>query len=97
MGFERLVRGPSKQNFNYDTDVFTGLIEATEKLTAKNNTNTDSRQDVAFRVLADLHPGYWFTIADGQLPIQVRVLDPQDPPLFVIIFLPGLQTTCFAS
>ena len=35
MGFERLVRILQNKSSNYDTDVFTGLIEATEKLTAK--------------------------------------------------------------
>ena len=68
MGFERLVRILQNKTSNYDTDVFTGLIEATEKLTAKKYTNTDSRQDVAFRVIADHIRAIGFTIADGQLP-----------------------------
>jgi len=68
MGFERLVRILQSKTSNYDTDVFTGLIEATEKLTAKKYTNTDSRQDVAFRVIADHIRAIGFTIADGQLP-----------------------------
>jgi len=68
MGFERLVRVLQNKTSNYDTDVFTGLIEATEKLTAKKYTNTDSKQDVAFRVIADHIRAIGFTIADGQLP-----------------------------
>ena len=68
MGFERLVRVLQNKTSNYDTDVFTGLVEATEKLTAKKYTNTDSRQDIAFRVIADHIRAIGFTIADGQLP-----------------------------
>ncbi len=33
MGFERLVRVLQGKTSNYDTDVFTGTIEATEKIT----------------------------------------------------------------
>jgi alanyl-tRNA synthetase len=68
MGFERLVRVLQNKTSNYDTDVFTGLIEATEKLTAKKYTNTDNKQDIAFRVIADHIRAIGFTIADGQLP-----------------------------
>jgi alanyl-tRNA synthetase len=53
MGFERLVRVVQNKTSNYDTDIFTGLIEATEKFAAKKYTNTDNKQDIAFRVLAD--------------------------------------------
>ena len=35
MGFERLVRVLQGKNSNYDTDVFTGTIAATEKITSK--------------------------------------------------------------
>ena len=35
MGFERLVRVLQNKNSNYDTDIFTGIIEATEKITGK--------------------------------------------------------------
>ncbi len=35
MGFERLVRVIQGKSSNYDTDVFTGTIEATEKITGK--------------------------------------------------------------
>jgi len=68
MGFERLVRLLQNKTSNYDTDVFTGLMGATEKITAKKYTNTDSKQDVAFRVIADHIRAIGFTIADGQLP-----------------------------
>ena len=68
MGLERLVRVLQNKTSNYDTDIFTGIIEATEKITAKKYINSDSKQDVAFRVIADHIRAIGFTIADGQLP-----------------------------
>jgi alanyl-tRNA synthetase len=68
MGFERLVRVLQGKQSNYDTDVFTGTIAATEKLTGKKYTAGDDKQSVAFRVLADHIRAISFTIADGQLP-----------------------------
>jgi alanyl-tRNA synthetase len=53
---------------NYDTDVFSGTIQATEKITGKTYTSGDDKQSVAFRVLADHIRAIAFTIADGQLP-----------------------------
>src|SRR5450432_3831036 len=68
MGFERLVRVLQNKQSNYDTDIFTGTIAEVEKLSGKKYTNTDSKQDVAFRVIADHIRAIAFTIADGQLP-----------------------------
>lgn len=68
MGLERLVRVLQNKNSNYDTDIFTGTIAATEKIAAKKYTNSDNKQDVAFRVIADHIRAIGFTIADGQLP-----------------------------
>lgn len=68
MGLERLVRVLQLKSSNYDTDLFTGTIAHTEKLTGKNYTNTDDKKDVAFRVIADHIRAIAFTIADGQLP-----------------------------
>ena len=68
MGLERLVRVLQQKQSNYDTDIFSGTIAAIEKITAKNYTETDSRQDIAFRVMADHIRAIAFTIADGQLP-----------------------------
>jgi alanyl-tRNA synthetase len=68
MGFERLVRVLQNKQSNYDTDVFTGTILEVEKITGKKYTNTDSKQDVAFRVLSDHIRAISFCIADGQLP-----------------------------
>ena len=68
MGFERLVRVLQGKTSNYDTDVFTGTIAEVEKITHKKYGFSDSKPDVAFRVLADHIRAIGFTIADGQLP-----------------------------
>ncbi|CAN5519533.1 alanine--tRNA ligase [soil metagenome] len=68
MGFERLVRVIQNKTSNYDTDVFTGTIAATENITGKKYDYSDSKEAVAFRVIADHIRAISFTIADGQLP-----------------------------
>src|SRR5450432_603686 len=68
MGFERLVRVIQGKNSNYDTDVFTGTIATIEKIVGNKYDFSDSKQAVAFRVLADHIRAIAFTIADGQLP-----------------------------
>ncbi len=68
MGLERLVRVLQNKTSNYDTDIFTGTIGATEKITGKKYDFSDSKQAVAFRVIADHIRAISFTTADGQLP-----------------------------
>ncbi len=68
MGLERLVRVLQGKHSNYETDLFSGTIEQTEKISGKKYTASDSKQDVAFRVLAYHIRAIAFTIADGQLP-----------------------------
>jgi alanyl-tRNA synthetase len=68
MGFERLVRVIQRKTSNYDTDVFTGTIAEIEKITGKVYDFSDTKQAIAFRVLADHIRAIAFTIADGQLP-----------------------------
>lgn len=68
MGFERLVRVIQSKTSNYDTDVFSPTIAATEKITSLTYDFSDSKQAIAFRVLADHIRAISFTIADGQLP-----------------------------
>ena len=68
MGLERLVRVIQGKASNYDTDIFTGTIYETEKICGKKYTTGDSKQDVAFRVIADHIRAIAFTISDGQLP-----------------------------
>ena len=68
MGFERLVRAIQNKKSNYDTDVFTGTIDAVANITGKTYDFSDSKEAIAFRVLADHVRAIAFTIADGQLP-----------------------------
>ena len=68
MGFERLVRVIQGKQSNYDTDVFTGTIAATEKIVNKKYKAGDDKESIAFRVIADHIRAIAFTIADGQLP-----------------------------
>ncbi len=68
MGLERLVRVIQGKKSNYDTDIFSGTIQETEKISNKKYTAGDSKQDIAFRVLADHIRAIAFTISDGQLP-----------------------------
>ena len=68
MGLERLVRVLQGKKSNYDTDIFTGTIAETEKLCGRKYTGSDSKADIAFRVIADHIRAISFTIADGQLP-----------------------------
>ncbi len=68
MGFERLVRVIQGKQSNYDTDIFTGTIAEISRITNKAYDFGDSRQAIAFRVIADHIRAISFTIADGQLP-----------------------------
>jgi alanyl-tRNA synthetase len=67
MGFERLCRALQNKKSNYDTDVFTPIINAIASITdIKYGTNEDS--DIAMRVIADHIRTISFSITDGQLP-----------------------------
>lgn len=76
MGFERLCMALQGVTSNYDTDVFTPLIEEVEKITGYNYTsnevkNISEEQDktnIAIRVVVDHVRAVAFAIADGQLP-----------------------------
>ena len=54
---------------NYDTDVFTPIINEIEKIT-KHNYGVSEKIDIAIRVIADHTRTVFFAIADGQLPIN---------------------------
>jgi len=67
MGFERLCMVLQGVKSNYDTDVFTPIIAKIAKITnSKYGTNT--KTDIAIRVIADHVRAVAFAIADGQLP-----------------------------
>jgi alanyl-tRNA synthetase len=68
MGFERLVRAIEGKTSNYDTDVFVPTIKEIEKRSDKTYQFSDSKQDIAMRVMADHIRAISFAIADGQLP-----------------------------
>ena len=68
MGFERLAMVLQGKTSNYDTDVFSPLLEKLEKLSRIKYGATTSKKDVAFRVIVDHIRAIAFSIADGQLP-----------------------------
>lgn len=67
MGFERLCMALQGKQSNYDTDIFTPLIEKISELTGKKY-GVDEKMDVAMRVAADHVRTIAFSIADSQLP-----------------------------
>jgi alanyl-tRNA synthetase len=67
MGFERLCMAIQKKRSNYDTDVFTPMIDFISK-SSGIKYGTDEKTDIAMRVLADHIRAISFVIADGQLP-----------------------------
>ncbi|RLD65411.1 MAG: alanine--tRNA ligase [Bacteroidetes bacterium] len=71
MGFERLVMVVQGKKSNYDTDVFMPVITQLEELSGFKYEASDSKRDVAFRVISDHIRAITFTIADGQLPSNV--------------------------
>ncbi len=76
MGFERLCMALQGKTSNYDTDVFTPLIEKVEQLTklkytpneVKNISEEQNKTNIAIRVIVDHVRAVAFAIADGQLP-----------------------------
>ena len=71
MGFERLCMTLQGKQSNYDTDVFTGMIHKIEELSGKEY-GKDGNVDIAMRVIADHIRAIAFSIADGQLPSNVK-------------------------
>ena len=68
MGFERLATVMQNVDTVFETDLFTPLIEATEKLTGKKYADQSAEIKTAFHVLADHIRSSSFTIADGAMP-----------------------------
>lgn len=67
MGFERLCMAIQGKKSNYDTDVFTPLIDFIAK-EAKTEYGTNEKKDIAIRVIADHVRAVSFAVSDGQLP-----------------------------
>ncbi|OWP86226.1 alanine--tRNA ligase [Flavobacterium covae] len=76
MGFERLCMAMQGVTSNYDTDIFTPLIEKVTQIThlkytnneIKNITEEQDKINIAIRVIVDHVRAVAFAIADGQLP-----------------------------
>ncbi len=68
MGFERLCMAIQGKTSNYDTDVFSPLIEFISLHAKEYKYGTDVKKDIAVRVMADHIRAVSFAIADGQLP-----------------------------
>ncbi len=70
MGFERvcavLQSAPGEKKSNYDTDVFTPIISAVEKLSKIKYEKEEDR--IPMRVIADHIRALTFAIADGAVP-----------------------------
>ena len=69
MGFERVTAVLQKKDSNYDTDVFSPILDAIGQLTGKKyGGKLDDLTDIAFRVMADHLRMLTFSITDGALP-----------------------------
>ena len=71
MGFERLCMALQGKTSNYDTDVFTPLINKIAELSEKKY-GVDNKVDIAMRVIADHVRTISFSIADSQLPSNAK-------------------------
>ncbi len=71
MGFERLCMVLQGKTSNYDTDVFSGMIGKIEELSC-HKYHENGKTEVAMRVIADHIRAIAFSIADGQLPSNVK-------------------------
>ena len=71
MGFERLCMILQGKKSNYDTDVFQPTIQRISALSGKRYGENE-QCDVAMRVMADHLRAIAFSIADGQLPSNVK-------------------------
>ncbi|MCR4859433.1 MAG: alanine--tRNA ligase [Bacteroidales bacterium] len=71
MGFERLCAVLQGKNSNYDTDVFSGMLARIGELSG-HRYGESAQTDVAMRVIADHIRAISFSIADGQLPSNVK-------------------------
>jgi alanyl-tRNA synthetase len=69
MGFERIASVIQNKPSNYDTDVFTPIMDAIGKLTGKKyGGKLDDPIDIGFRVIADHVRMATFAITDGARP-----------------------------
>jgi alanyl-tRNA synthetase len=68
MGLERVTAVLQGLESNYDTDLFTPILEAIAKLTGKTYARSMGADDISMRVVADHARTMTFLIADGVIP-----------------------------
>ena len=68
MGLERIAAVVQGVRSNYDTDLFTSLLDTIGKRTNKTYGGSDSDDDVSLRVIADHLRASTFLISDGVMP-----------------------------
>ena len=68
LGLERLCMVLQGVSSNYDTDLFTPIIQEIESLTGYDYERKSSKTDIAMRVISDHVRAVSFSIADGKLP-----------------------------
>ncbi|MGE5354861.1 MAG: alanine--tRNA ligase [Deltaproteobacteria bacterium] len=71
MGFERLTMVLQNKKSNYDTDIFSGLIDYISRETGvaySGRYDKEAKSDIAIRVMADHIRAVAFSIADGEMP-----------------------------
>jgi len=68
MGFERVCAVLQGKTSNYDSDIFTPLLDKISELAGTKYSSSDSEKDIAMRVIADHIRAVAFSIADGASP-----------------------------
>jgi len=71
MGFERLCMIIQNVKSNYDTDIFVPIISKIERISG-HSYGENEKTDIAMRVVSDHIRAVAFSIADGQLPSNVK-------------------------
>lgn len=68
MGLERVVAILQDAQTNFETDLFLPLIHQTETISGQAHYGQTTKQDTAFRIIADHVRAVSFAIGDGALP-----------------------------